>query len=189
MVKKQLPLVLRLLRFHDGRGEVFLVTSVTDDTALTAAQASLIYSGRWGVELQFRSLKQTYGRTKLRSRTADHAEIELHWSLVGLALLQLLALKEQSQAGQPPEKTSIAEVLRVVRSMIADQSAALPRNETLHQRLGRATTDKYERNSKKKSRNYPRRKEEPNCGKPIINRATSQHKTKLELIMKYTLAA
>jgi len=39
--------VLRLLRFHDGRNEVYLVTNILDDEELTAEQASLIYRGRW----------------------------------------------------------------------------------------------------------------------------------------------
>ena len=75
MRKKQPPLVLRLLRFHDGRGAVYLVTNILDDHELTAEQASLIYRGRWGVELQFRSLKQTSGRSQLRARTPVIAEM------------------------------------------------------------------------------------------------------------------
>ena len=48
--KKQPPLVLRLLCFHDGRGEVYLVTNILDDTELTAEHANQIYRGRWGIE-------------------------------------------------------------------------------------------------------------------------------------------
>ena len=115
MKKNQSPLVLRLLCFHDGRGEVYLVTNLLDENELTIQQASLIYRCRWGVELQFRSLKQTYGRAKLRARTPEIAEIELQWSLLGLTMLQLLAVKEQTRAGEPAKKTSIAAVLRIVR--------------------------------------------------------------------------
>jgi hypothetical protein len=67
MRKKQPPLVLRLLRFHDGRGAVYLVTNILDDRELTAAQASLIYRGRWGIELQF--LDQETGGSPLRVQT------------------------------------------------------------------------------------------------------------------------
>ncbi len=173
MRKKQPPLVLRLLRFHDGRGEVYLVTNILDDKELTAEQAGLIYRGRWGVELQFRSLKQTYGRAKLRARTPEIAEIELHWSLLGLTMLQLLATQEQTRAGEPADKTSIAAVLRIIRSMIADPSEARPPGASLQNRLRNATTDSYQRQSKKRSRNYPRRKEEPRTGPPIILDATA----------------
>jgi hypothetical protein len=186
---KLLPLVLRLLRFHDGHNEVYLVTSVLDEKELTHEQASSIYRSRWGIEVQFRSLKQTYDRTKLRSRTPEHAELEMHWSLLGLTMLQLLALKEQSRPGEPPDKASIAGVLRVVRSMIAECSEKQGLGESMQERLREATVDTYERSSKKKSRNYPRRKEEPSTGKPIIVEATAHHKAKLDEISSYAQAA
>jgi Transposase DDE domain len=176
MKKKQPPLVLRLLRFHDGRSDVYLVTNILDDQELTAEQASTIYRGRWGVELQFRSLKQTYGRAKLRARTPEIAEIELHWSLLGLTMLQLLAMKEQTRAGEPADKTSIAAVLRIIRSMIADPSEERPPGASLPNRMRNATTDSYQRRSKKQSRNYPRRKEEPCTGPPIILTATQEQR-------------
>jgi Transposase DDE domain len=185
--KKQPPLVLRLFHFQDGRGEMFLVSNILDDQALTAEQASLIYRGRWGVEVQFRSLKQTYGRSKLRSRTPKHAEIELHWSLLGLTMLQLLALKEQTQAGEPVPKTSIATVLRIVRSMIEEQTEIRPSKASLKVRLREAVVDSYQRHGKKKSRNYPRRKEEPSTSAPIISTATKEHKKALRAIGSYNM--
>jgi len=181
--KKQPPLVLRLLRFHDGRGEVYLVTNILDDTELTAEQASQIYRGRWGIELQFRALKQTYGRAKLRARTPEIAEIELHWSLLGLTILQLLAMKEQTQAREPDNKTSIAAVLRIVRTMITDLSEIRPPSASLPNRLRNATTDSYQRHSKKQSRNYPRRKTEPCTGPPIILTATEEQRKKASEIL------
>jgi hypothetical protein len=174
--KSQPPLVLRLLRFHDGRGEVYLVTNILDDKELTTKQAGVTYRRRWGIELQFRSFKQTYGRAKLRARTPEIAEIELHWSLLGLTMLQLLAMKEQTQAGEPADKTSIAAVLRIVRSMMAGRSEKRPASASLGKRLQNATTDSYQRRSKKQSRDYPRRKEEPCTGAPIILMATANQR-------------
>ena len=118
MKKKQPPLILRLLELSTPRGDVYLVTNVLSEEELTVAQASEIYRRRWGVEVQFRAFKQTYQRTKLRSRTPECAEVELHWSLVGLWIVQLLAFKEQAAAAEPREQTSIACVLRIVRSII-----------------------------------------------------------------------
>ena len=80
------------------------MTNVLQDRDLTAAQAREIYRRRWGVELQFRAFKQTYQRSKLRSRTPESAEVELHWSLVGLWMVQLLAFKEQSPRASPAIK-------------------------------------------------------------------------------------
>lgn len=189
MKKKQPPLVLRLFRFHDGRGEMYLVSSVLDDKQLTIDQANVIYRGRWGIELQFRSLKQTFGRSKLRSRTPEHTEIELHWSLLGLVMLQLLAWKEQTKADEPVPKTSIAGVLQIVRSMIAEQSEPRESCESLSERLSGATTDSYQRHTKKKSRNYPRRKEEPSAGAPIITPASEEHLDRLRQLENHAMAA
>ncbi len=189
MKKEQPPLVLRLPRFHDGRSEVYLVTNILDDEELTAEQASLIYRGRWGIELQFRSLKQTYGRAKLRARTPEIAEIELHWSLLGLTMLQLLAMKEQTRAGEPADKTSIAAVLRIIRSMIADPSEARSPTASLPNRLRNATTDSYQRHTKKQSRNYPRRKQEPWTGPPIILTATEEQRQRAREVLANRQAA
>jgi hypothetical protein len=189
MRKKQPPLVLRLLCFHDGRGEVYLVTNILDDKELTAQQASLIYRRRWGIELQFRSLKQTYGRAKLRARTPEIAEVELHWSLLGLTMLQLLAMKEQTRAGEPADKTSIAAVLRIIRSMMAGRSEKRPASASLGRRLQNATIDSYQRRGKKRSRNYPRRKEEPCTGAPIILTATAEQRERARKILRSQAAA
>ena len=180
--KKQPPLTLRLLHFRDGRGDVYLVTNVLDKEALTDAQASEIYRRRWGIELQFRSFKQTFGRSKLRSRTPDCAQIELHWSLVGLWIIQLLAHKERTAFGEPDETTSVAAAIRIIQKMINNHTATRPTSESLARQLAQATTDTYERTSKKKSRNYPRRKEEPEAGPPKIQVATAAQKRKLRQI-------
>jgi hypothetical protein len=189
MKKERPPLVLRLLRFHDGRGEVYLVTNILDDTELTSPEASIIYRRRWGIELQFRSFKQTYGRAKLRARTPEIAEIELHWSLLGLTMLQLLAVKEQTRAGEPGDKTSIAEVLRIIRSMMAARSERRPSSASLGERLKDATTDSYERHGKKRSRNYPRRKEEPCTGAPVIVTATADQRERARKVLPRKRAA
>jgi hypothetical protein len=187
--KDQPPLVLRLLCFHDGRGEVYLVTNILEDSELTPEQAGLIYRRRWGIELQFRSLKQTYGRAKLRARTPEIAAIELHWSLLGLTMLQLLAAKEQTQVGEPTKQTSIAAVLRIIRAMMAAQSEKRPAGAALGRRLQGATTDSYQRHGSKRSRNYPRRKQEPFAGPPIIVVATAEQRNKARKFLAGKAAA
>ena len=186
--KKQLPLTLRLLHFHDRRGDVYLVTNILDANELTDAQASEIYRRRWGIELQFRSFKQTFQRSKLRSRTPDCAEIELHWSLVGLWIIQLLALKERTTLGEPDEQTSVAAAIRIIQKFMNNHSAIRPSIASLSKQLAGATTDRYERKSKKKSRNYPRRKEEPSAGKPKVKVASTSHKRKLREIQDLATA-
>lgn len=187
--KKQPPLPLRLLRFHDGRGEIYLVTSVLNEKNLTTKQAGELYRQRWGIELQFRSLKQTFDRSKIRCRTPDCAEIELHWSLMGLWIIQLLALKERTTWGEPDESTSVAAAVRIIRNMMSHPSATRTPAQALGKQLADATTDSYQRKSRKKSRNYPRRKEEPSAGKPQIQMATAAHRRKLNDINQLSAAA
>jgi hypothetical protein len=188
MKKNQPPLVLRLLHFKDGRGDVYLVTNVLEEKKLTYRQASEIHRRRWGIELHFRAVKQTFGRSKLRTRTPDCAEIELHWSLLGLWMVQLLAFKEQAALGEPADRTSIAAVLRIVRSIMYNASHVPRRSESLNKQLEVAVIDTYQRRSKKESRNYPRRKEEPSTGKPKISVASKIHKQKLRQLERLAQA-
>lgn len=184
MKKKQPPLVLRLLQFKDARnGNIYLVTNVLDKRLLPDSQAGQIFRQRWGIEVQFRSLKQTFGRSKLRSRTPENATIELDWSLFALWMVQLLARKEQAKAREPNEKTSIAAVLRTIRRMIQNAADVRTSRESLENQLAKAHTDNYDRKTKKKSRGYPRRKEEPATGKPITLNATNKHKQQLDKIV------
>jgi hypothetical protein len=189
MKQKQPPLVLRLLQFRDRRGIVYLVTNVLNEEELTHAQASMIYRGRWGIEIQFRSLKQTFGRCKLRSRTPETAAVELHWSLLGLWMLQLLAFKEQTAIDDLVPQTSIAAVLRIVRSIMNKPERVPQRGQTLKKQLEAARIDTYERHRTKKSRNYPRRKEEPCTGAPILLIATPTQRENARDVKAYAMAA
>ena len=57
-----------------------------------------MYARRWSVELFYRHFKQTYQRRKLRSHTADHAELEATWSLLGLWAMTLHTEVEVARA-------------------------------------------------------------------------------------------
>lgn len=189
MKKKQPPLVLRLLHFKDTRnGDVYLVTNVLEKKRLSYQQAGEIFCQRWGIEVQFRSFKQIFGRTTLRSRTPDRATVELHWSLVALWMIQLLARKEQAKVDEPGFTTSVAVILRIVRKMLQSDAVVRECSESFAKQLADAVTDDYQRKSKKKSRNYPRRKEEPATGKPTIRTANKTHKNRLN-ILKTAIAA
>jgi hypothetical protein len=181
MRKKQLPLTLRLLRFKDARNtDVYLVTNVLKENLLSHRQAGEIYRRRWGIEIQFRSLKQTFGRAKLRSRTPERAMVELEWSLIGLWMIQLLARKEQIKARDPDKLTSIAAVLRIVRQMMQRDAAVPKRAECFAKKLAQAVTDDYHRKSEKTSRDYPRQKKQKGISKPTIMVATKEHKKRLK---------
>jgi hypothetical protein len=53
---------------------------------------------RWGIEVEFRGLKQTIDKHKLRCRNSDRLLVELDWSLRGMTVAELLALRAQITA-------------------------------------------------------------------------------------------
>jgi hypothetical protein len=170
----QPPMVLRLLEFQTKRGRIYLVTNILSQRALTNAQAVQLHRLRWGVELQFRSLKQTFDRGKLRSRTPQRALAELEWSLVGLWMIQLLAIQEQLAIDQPPERSSVALALAVIQNAIRcwSQPATSPR--VLKNGLRAAIKDSYHRQAPKQGRYRPPIKDIPTTGKPAVLLATQK---------------
>jgi Transposase DDE domain len=170
--KRQPPLVLRLLEFQGPRSKVCLVTNVLSERELSQRQAGLLYRLRWGVELQFRTLKQTFRRSKLRSRTADNALVELHWSLVGLSLVQLFAVKEQIKIASPPTQSSVALALSAVQDAMRNWSGIATDRHTLTRRLRAATKDTYQRTGTKQARYRPSNKDKPCATLPSIRQAT-----------------
>src|SRR5690606_30576676 len=97
--KKQPPLILRKNLVHGGKHPMCLVTNLSK-SELSDNAAATIYAARWGIELFFRTFKQTFGCRKLRSRSAENAELELDWSLTGLWCICLLGQRELVQHGK-----------------------------------------------------------------------------------------
>ena len=182
--KNQPPLVLRLIRFRLGRAQACVVTSVLSARRLSEKQALRLYRLRWGVELQFRALKQTFGRRKLRSKRPDRALVELDWSLVGLAIIQLFAVKEQIQFGELPEHCSVSLAIRIVRQTIDRWQEAPAASETFRLRLRAAVADEYQRTGSKKARYRADFKDKPSAKKPKLLDATRQQKQWLEKHLK-----
>ena len=185
--KKQPPLVLRLITMKFGRTPIYLVTSVLNQQELSGETARQLYQLRWGIELQFRTIKQTFGRSKLRSKTPERALCELDWSLLGLWMIQLFAVKEQIAIGQPPTHSSAALAIHAIRDVFHSWSEIPTKGTSLKSKLRHAVTDHYERTKKSKQARYrPDNKDKPHAGKPNIITATRQHK--LQLKQHLTLA-
>ncbi len=113
--KNEPPLVLRLIVIHNGRHPVYLVTSITYKKKLSDKQARVIYQYRWGIEVIFRTFKQTVGRHKLRSHNAENAKMELDWSLLALWMISLLVQRELVQSGEDPSQLSPARPIHLQR--------------------------------------------------------------------------
>jgi len=177
--RKQPPIVLRLFEFHDGRRSVWLATNVLDPGRLSSRQALKIYHLRWGVELFIRGFKQTFGRGKLRSRAPQNVELELHWSLIGLWCLELLAVRELLARSRTPCDLSTAGALRAVRQAL--QSAAAGVDFDLCSQLAAIRHDGYRRRQKS-IRSWPKKKTTIPAGPPQLSSAnTEQIKTANEL--------
>jgi Transposase DDE domain len=177
--KKQPPLALRLLKFQAGRRVIFAVTNVLAEGDLTVSQAKDLYLMRWGVEVQFRSLKQTFGRGKLRSRTPERAYVELEWSLLGLWLVQLLSASEQIPAGLGPERSSVSVAVQIVRDAMSRG-----RPTSLQEELRGAVKDTYKRRSKKAARYRPKTKDKPSTGRPMVMNASAEQKRKYRQLLR-----
>jgi hypothetical protein len=170
--KRQPPLVLRLVVVHDGKQPVYLVTNLPK-SRLSDRQVATIYGARWGVEVFFRTFKQTFGYRKLRSRSASNAQLELEWALLGLWSVCLLGSRELRASAPPSAQLSPAAALHAFQRTLREYRVR-PETpaETLWPQLRRARLDAYYRRSSKTSRAYPRKKHRTPIGIPLITRAT-----------------
>ena len=169
------PLVLRLIRLHDGRKEVCLITNVLDGDRRTFSdqQAAQWYRLRWGLELFFRAMKQTMRRRKLQSHAPVQAVLELRWTMVGMTCLGLLQIRALVQSGIEPHRASVAGALRVLRAAMRRLTRRLRRGQTLAQRLADAVVDEYRREGPKAARVWPHRKKDSPPGCPQCRPATA----------------
>jgi hypothetical protein len=170
----QPPLKLRLIVLNDGRQPVYLVTDLPKNQ-LSDRQAAEIYEARWGIELFFRTFKQTFGCRKLRSKSAENAAWELDWSLIGLWCVCLWGELELAQSGKDPTQLSAANAITAFQDTLRHYRVR-PESpeETLRHRLQLALLDEYERTSSKASRNFPKKKQRERTGPPKISKATKQ---------------
>ena len=173
---KQLPPIrLRLIVVHNGKHPVYLVTTVLEERQLSDEQLTEIYRQRWGIELFYRQLKQTYRRRKLKSASAENARVELEWSLLGLWAMMLYAQVQLAKDNVPAARVSAAGVIRAFQRVLRDYRHPLKRGGDLCARLRTAIIDAYERHSKF-SRRYPRKKQETPPRPPQITLATPQQR-------------
>jgi hypothetical protein len=171
--KRQPPLILRLVVLTGGRQPIYVLTSVLDHKRLPNRQVVNLYHLRWGIELFYRHLKQTFDRRKLRSRNGDNVHVEAQWSLLGLWAMALHAQHYQQSQGLDPERLSVAGMLRAYRRALREYKSRPEAGEDLYSLLAIAIKDNYQRTSRKTSREYPRKKKQTTAGPPQIVRATA----------------
>jgi len=186
------PLVLRLIKLKVGSQTVCLLTSVLDPAQLSDEQAATLYKQRWGVEVFYRSYKQTMNRRKILSRTPQTCQADASWTMLGLWLLGLMTVSRIIKAGGDPKEASMAQARATARRAMREsrrgrRSEAArrkgrrgapgrrrpsDRRPDLSRELAEARQDRYQRRGIKTARNYPRKKKEKPPGSPKTRPAT-----------------
>lgn len=167
------PLVLRVVWVHNGKQPMCLITNVMSKKQLSDRQIAQIYKARWGVELFFRTFKQTFGRRKLRSHKAEHAQLEADWSLVALWAVCLLAQREIADSGGPPCRLSPGGAIKAIQEVMCHyRNRPDELTESLMWMLRNALQDDYQRTSSKTARPYPRKRKRERTGVPKVARAS-----------------
>lgn len=167
------PLVLRMILLGRGRKAVFLLTDVLEPSRLSARQAREIYRRRWGIEVAYRTIKQTFDRREWLSRTPRTVLAEHTASLLGLWILQVLSLKSLRRSRHDPRQWSPSrtrDVTRRAMRLALDRSLREPL--TWRDQLGRAVRDHYRRRRSKRARSWPHQKHEPPVRPPQMAELT-----------------
>ncbi len=186
ILENQPPLRLRLVKARIGKTSVWLLTNVLDPADLTPQQMLKLYKMRWGIEIEFRGLKQTLDRATLRCRNDKRLLAELDWSIMAMAIAELFALKEQlankhSAKGQKndPAKRSLANTMRAIRFSLRNLNNITLPGESLSDQLRLAVTDSYARKASKRARYNPPNPDKKPLGDPKVRAMTAAEKKKL----------
>jgi hypothetical protein len=187
MESSEPPLRLRLVQVTIGKTKVWLLTSVLDRRKLTHKQLLRVYKMRWGIEVEFRGLKQTIDKHKLRCRNSDRLLVELDWSLRGMAVAELLALREQIAAtreGKPredydPQDRSLANTMRALRKSMRNLSKYCDPAHSLLQELSQATVQRYANQTDKRARYRPKNPDKKPLGDPIVRKMNATERERL----------
>lgn len=172
------PLRLRLIVVKKKKRPVCLLTNVLDPTRLSRRTAGDFYRARWGIEVDYRGLKQTLNRRKVLARTPEAGELELAANVLAMALLLLHAAVVQ---GAKVDRCSLARVLRAIRRAIEAYRHDGRCRELLGP-LAAAVRDSYERRSSKRARDWPHKKNEPPPGPPKLRRLSLIEKARIHKV-------
>lgn len=172
--KSQPPLALRLIQIHTGKHPIYLITN---DLEIEDDEVRTIYRQRWGIEVFFRTVKQSAQRRKLNCLTPENVRTELQWTLLGLWAALFLGQESFRENKLPRVTLSPIKVLRAlsrVLSSLRDLATACPPLRELLQQAQNA--NESTRTTPKHNRHYPRKKRHQPAGPPILKTATAAQK-------------
>lgn len=174
------PLRLRLIHTTIGKAKVWIITNVLNRKALSIRQAQRLYAMRWSVELEFRGLKQTMERTDLRCQNSKRVLVELDWSIFGMAMAELFAIREMHEArAEDLSKRSLAKSMRALRWSMRNLREFEEPGGRLKDQLRVAVADSYERTTSKKARYRPNNPDKKRLGDPKLRLLTREELAKL----------
>lgn len=182
------PLVLRLIVLQRGCKNIYLVTNMSE-SSLSLNQAATLYGMRWGVEVFFRSLKQTLEHRAMRSRAPRQAQAELAWSVVGLQLMGLMSIREMIAKGIDPLQWSVAATRDLIRQAMCAGPQRRLSPAGWKNRLGACLKDTYVRSACKDARQWPDRKHERPPRPPKIRAAFPEEVLKAQGLLAKLAAA
>jgi hypothetical protein len=183
------PIVLRLMVLAQGKKKMYLVTNVLDEAALSKKTAALLYEMRWGIEVFYRSTKQTLQRRRVLSHTPAAAKCEFTWTMLGVWLLGLMSVSGILQRGGDPLSWSGARARHRVRQAMRRVATTQRCPQTLSAELAQATKECYVRLGSKKARDWPHKKKEEPPGSPEITLATRKQLRAAQRHKKKRIAA
>jgi hypothetical protein len=186
------PLRLRLVSVKVGKTKMWMLTSVLDRKQLGKKQIVRYYKMRWGIEVEFRGLKQTLGNRKLRCRNSDRLLAELDWSIRSMAIAELLATREQVKATRrqrpkssndkyDPKDRSLANTVRALRKSLKQLNRKPDVHEGLLKKLSEARVERYSNKTGKRARYRPKTPNKKPLGEPDVRSMTDEERIKLKI--------
>ena len=179
------PLRLRMVQVKVGGTKMWMLTSVLDRRQLSKKQIIRFYRMRWGIEVEFRGLKQTIDKHKLRCRNSDRLLSELDWSIRGMAVAELIALREQIRADDEEEGSggdydpgdrSLANTMRALRKCMRRLDKYSTRDDGLPHQLSQALVQRYQNQTDKRARYRPQNPDKKPLGNPTIRKITAKER-------------
>lgn len=184
------PLSLRLIEVetaNPGTPNAFLLTNLRAD-ALPDEGAGTLYRERWGVEVFFRSAKQTLDSRTLESRTPGLALAEAEWLVLSVFLLGALAVRVLAAGPTPPARWSAAAAARVVRHRMRHGRR---RGGRWRRRLERdsagCVVDRRPRHGPKRTRRRPGKKTDQPPLPPKVRPATARERRRAKQLTAGTM--
>ena len=180
------PLRLRLVQVKVGKTKMWMLTSVLDRKKLSKKQIVRFYKMRWGIEVEFRGLKQTIDKHTLRCRNADRLLVELDWSIRAMAVAELLALREQIAAAEAdeeapyaPQDRSLANTMRALRKCMRNLHKYSTPTDGLMYQLSKALLQRYQQRTDKRARYRPKNPDKKPLGEPTVRKLNALERQKL----------